>query len=182
MIRLVVAYLRDLKMLVKIISGGQTGVDLAALDIALKFGVDYGGACTKGRFNELGQIPVKYKKLFEINYTGKDEKENYSKRTIQNIHDADATLVLVPKLPLPKNITDGTTLTVEAVQKTNKPFLIIDLSLKMELNIEKVINWFGDNDVKVLNIAGPRESQSPNIYNVSSSFLEALMIQMVILP
>src|SRR5262245_15492232 len=102
-------------MLEKIVSGGQTGVDRAALDVAIELNIEYAGWCPKGRLDENGRIPSKYKNLTEIDGAFTNEKENYDTRTKKNIQDSDGTLVLVPSLPLPEGIKDGTLLTISAV-------------------------------------------------------------------
>jgi len=142
------------RMIKKIISGGQTGVDRAALDAAFKLNIPHGGWCPKGRLAELDEtIPLKYD-LIET------ESSEYSERTKLNIQDSDGTLIFVPSLPL--KVTDGTILTIQEVEEKNKPHLIIDLS--KELNILLVIEWVKKNRIETLNVAGPRESKSPGIY------------------
>lgn len=106
--------------LLKIISGGQTGVDRAALDVAIEMKIPYGGWCPKGRLAELGTtIPTKY--ILQETTSAKFEE-----RTKLNIRDSDGTLILVPETPI--KVTDGTILTIEEVKFVHKPFLIIDLS------------------------------------------------------
>lgn len=146
-------------MIEKNISGGQTGVDRAALDAAMSLNVDHGGWCPKGRLAEDGKIPLQYA-LQET------ETAEYSERTKFNIRDSDGTLVLVPMLPI--DVKDGTVLTVEEVKKQKKPHLIIDLSKQHDFDM--ILNWATENDIKILNIAGPRESSSPGIYQASFKF------------
>jgi hypothetical protein len=150
----------------KIVSGGQTGVDRAALDIALKYGLDQGGWCPKGRLSEDGKIPLFY------NMQETDSPE-YSQRTRQNIIDSDATLILVPELPLPANITDGTILTINICDELNKTYLIVDVSNYDSLNDVKL--WIKQNNISILNIAGPRSSQSIGIYDLAYNYLEKLI-------
>lgn len=169
-------------MIEKIISGGQTGVDLAALDAAITFGIPYGGYCPKGRLNENGKIPDKYPTLKEITGEFKSEKENYDKRTIKNIKESHGTLILVPKIPIPDQITDGTRLTIEEVVKQGTSFKIIDLSQALEENEKIIIDWINTQSIKILNIAGPRESNSPGIYGKSLHFFSTVFPQLVNLP
>lgn len=168
-------------MLEKIVSGGQTGVDRAALDTAIDLGVEYGGWCPKGRLDENGTIPSKYKNLTELDGTFSSEKENYDARTKKNIQDSDGTLILVPSLPLPERIKDGTLLTIEVVSSSKKPYHIVDLSAGKSA-IEACMEWIADNDINTLNVAGPRESNSPGIYSLSSSFLNDLIPQLIKSP
>lgn len=148
-------------MIEKIVSGGQTGVDQAALEVAIKLNIPLGGWCPKGRLAENGTIPVKYP-LVET------ESSDYSVRTKLNIRDSDGSLILVPKIPI--QTTDGTMLTLQEVKQQQKPHLIIDLSKKP--NVELIVHWVSENNIKILNIAGPRESQSPGINQLSAKYLE----------
>lgn len=159
-------------MIEKIVTGGQTGADRAALDVAINLNISYGGWCPKGRIDELGIIPHRYSALKEISGEFKTEKENYDARTKQNIKDSNATLIIVPKYPLPDNIKDGTLLTISEAQNQNKPSLIIKLSDDAEKNSEAIANWIKEKHIKILNIGGPRESSSPGIYKLSVALLE----------
>ncbi len=161
----------------KIISGGQTGVDQAALDAAIACGLEYGGWCPKGRINEKGKIDSKYVGLQETTGEFGDEKTNYDSRTRYNIRDSHATLILAPKIPLPTNIKDGTLLTLEEVKKQAKPFLIIDLSKPTQENKALILNWLNEKAIKIVNVAGPRESSSPGIYQESFNLLTIVFNQ-----
>ena len=95
----------------KIISGGQTGVDRAALDFAISHSIPHGGACPKGRIAEDGKHYEKYQ-MYKV---GTDERElsiNYSLRTIENIKQSDGTLIIVPVYPIPEGVSDGTNMGV----------------------------------------------------------------------
>jgi hypothetical protein len=164
-------------MLQKIISGGQTGVDRAALDAAISSDIEYGGWCPKGRLDEKGTIPNKYESLKEISGNFKTDKENYDARTKKNIKDSDATLIIVPKIPLPQEIKDGTLLTIEDVKKQKKLYLIVDLSKSNHINSELIIEWVKKNKVSILNIAGPRESSCPGIHQSSLELLKTTLLQ-----
>ena len=147
----------------KIISGGQTGVDRAALDVAINLNIPHGGWCPEGRLAEDGIIPVKYK-LVETSTS------DYSERTIANIRDSDGTLIIIEH---PFNeMSGGTLLTRDEVLKEKKPWLLINLLDAPEQC--SVIDWIHDNSIKVLNIAGPRESQCPGIYEKAFLYLRNL--------
>ncbi len=148
----------------KIVSGGQTGVDRAALDAAIENNIPYGGWSPKGRKAEDGIIADKY--LLEETFT-----DDYSERTKLNIRDSDGTLVFVLKTPI--EVTDGTNLTIKNAKTTKKPLLIIELSKNISADI--LSDWIEKNNIKVLNIAGPRESQSPGIYSSSFKFLHEFL-------
>ena len=151
-------------MIEKIISGGQTGVDRAALDTAIKLGIPHGGWCPKNRMAEDGTIPNKY-------LLKETDSSDHAQRTRLNIEDSDGTLILVPSLPV--KVTDGTVLTITEVQKKQKPFLIIDLS--QAINFKNISTWIEKNKIKALNIAGPRESQKDGIYVQSCEVLEKIL-------
>jgi hypothetical protein len=141
-------------LLKKIISGGQTGSDRAALDIAIKIGIKHGGWCPKGRSAEDGAIAKKYH-LIET------KSKNIAQRTKKNIKTSDATLVFVPQLPL--EITDGTKLTIKYAQALLKPLFIVDLANCKKIN-EEFYSWLKKNNISILNVAGPRESSVEGIY------------------
>ena len=162
-------------MIKKIVSGGQTGVDRAALDVAISLDISRGGWCPKGRLDEAGVIPEKYDELIEVPGVFFDETENYSTRTKLNIMDSDGTLVIVPSLPIPSHIQDGTVLTITEVKKKGKPFIVIGINEGIEDNIFKCIKWIDENSIQELNFAGPRESVCPGIYDSSFSFLMNLV-------
>ena len=148
-------------MIKKIVSGGQTGVDRAALDAAIKFNIPHSGWCPKGRLAEDGEIAAKYL-LHET------ASSDYSERTKLNIKDSDGTLILVNETPI--KVSDGTLLTIDEATNTNKPLLIINLSQPLDINSFMV--WIKKNNIQTLNIAGPRESQSQGIYQTSFKFFE----------
>ena len=162
-------------MIEKIISGGQTGVDQAALDVAIALEIPYGGKCPRGRIHENGIIPQRFCNLEEIEGEFKTEKENYDARTKKNIEESDGTLIIVPSLPLPAKIKDGTLLTIQEVKNQQKPHLLIDLSCPSETNEELIIDWAKKHDITCLNVAGPRESNAPGIYHASQHLLSTAL-------
>jgi hypothetical protein len=145
----------------KIVSGGQTGVDRAALDVAIALNLPCGGWCPRGRRAEDGRIPKRYP--LEETAT-----PSYSSRTIQNVVDSDGTLVLTVG-----TIRGGTLLTRNAAQKRNKPYLVVDLQEPAE--ITAVVDWMKDNEIRVLNVAGPRASQVPEANDLAARFLLKLL-------
>lgn len=147
----------------KIISGGQSGVDRAALDFARKNKIKCGGWCPKGRKAEDGIIDEKY----PLNET---TDTSYETRTKRNVRDSDGTLILYITA-----MDAGTRLTFNLAQERNKPVLAIDLSENKDASLQKVHNWIHFNHLEVLNIAGPRESNSQGIYAGTMLFLEALL-------
>ena len=148
-------------MRLQIVSGGQTGVDRAALDVGLAVGLAVGGGCPQGRRAEDGMIPARYP-LTEI------PERNYPARTRRNVEDADGTLILNRGA-----LDGGTALTVAHARQIGKPCLIVTL----EEGIEPVTfrDWLDRNRIEVLNVAGPRESERPGVYAMAARGLEALL-------
>ncbi len=142
----------------KIISGGQTGVDRAALDVAMELGIPCGGWCPAGRRAEDGILDKKYP-LQET------ESYRYDVRTRLNIADSDGTLIISPT-PL----TSGTALTRTFARKTDKPLLII--SPNALFDAELIEPWLKEYRIAILNIAGPRESSQPGIYQQATELLK----------
>ena len=129
-------------------------MDRAALDAAIELGMDYGGSVPKGRNAEDGPIDEKYGKLTEL------ESESYRARTEKNAADADATIVFTIDTP-----TEGTAYTVDCVKKHGKPYLLVDLKRTDDGEaIDMVRRWLSEASPEILNIAGPRESKVPGIY------------------
>lgn len=150
-------------MIRKIISGGQTGADRAALDFAIKHNIPYGGWVPKGRKTEDGTLPEKYH-LQEMP-TGE-----YAERTQKNILDSDGTLIISHG-----RLTGGSALTEFLAEKHKKPCIHIDLN-KLALNDTSLIvnRWIQRYDINVLNVAGPRASKDPQIYQATLDLLEAI--------
>lgn len=145
----------------KIVSGGQTGVDRAALDAALARGIVVGGWCPAGRRAEDGVIPERYA-LEEL------ATPDYAVRTERNVVDADATLVLNLG-----ELADGTELTVRLARKHRKPCLVVQL--EGEPDPCSAASWLGGVRAKVLNVAGPRESKRPGVYLLALRYMERLL-------
>lgn len=145
----------------KIVSGGQTGVDRAALDAAIILELEHGGWCPRGRRAEDGRIAACY----QLQET---DAFDYAVRTEKNVVDSDATLILCRGNP-----TGGTRLTIRYARRHNRPLLVIDLNddAKAAGAIEDLVRWIRDHRIRVLNVAGPRESSSPGIGRQVEQFL-----------
>ena len=144
----------------RIVSGGQTGVDRAGLDVALELGLEIGGYVPKGRRAEDGRIPDRYP-LTEL--TTRD----YASRTAKNVEESEATLVLYRD-----KITPGSAFTVRLCEDRGKPCLVVNLSGARTLSSAQEWLSFGP---RVLNVAGSRESSAPGIYEQAAAFLRALL-------
>jgi hypothetical protein len=146
---------------VKIISGGQTGVDRAALDVALKHGIECGGWCPAGRLDEFGRIPNQYP-VQELAVGG------FTQRTLQNVKDSDGTLIIYPG-----KLGGGTEQTIRFCVKLQLPHELIDASKFSVQDATKLIAGFvRKQKIKSLNVAGPRQSEWPGGYDYASRALD----------
>lgn len=150
-------------MVYKIVSGGQTGVDRAALDVALANDIACGGWCPKGRQAEDGPLDPKYP-LVET------PAPSPTQRTEWNVRDADGTLLLTWGPPL-----GGTFRTAAVAKRMKKPVFTIDMTQKP--TVESVVEWIQSHNIHVLNVAGPRASEAPQAYEESKAFLLKLLVE-----
>ena len=147
-------------MVERIVSGGQTGVDRAALDFALANEIPHGGWCPRGRRAEDGIIPS----VYQLTET---ESRDYQVRTRQNVIDSDATLILFRG-----RLGGGTALTLNLAKQHKKPVLAVDM--EQILDISWIYDWLQDLQLDALNIAGPRESNSPGIARAAQKILQKI--------
>jgi hypothetical protein len=137
----------------RIVSGGQTGVDRGALDAALAAGTPCGGWCPAGRIAEDGRIPAHYP-LQELPGSG------YRERTLRNVQDSDATLVIFYGDP-----EGGTRQTLDYCVQHAKPPLLIDAAVTSPGEAARRIAAFvRERAVRTLNVAGPRASKQPGAH------------------
>ena len=151
----------------KIISGGQTGVDRAALDVALKHGIESGGWCPTGRLDEIGRIPDRYP-VEEL------EDGGFIERTLQNIKDSDGTVIIYPG-----KLSGGTEQTLHFCVEQRRPHELIDPSnVSTQKAAQLIADFVRENKIDILNVAGPRASEWPEGYDYAfrtlDSFLDAL--------
>jgi len=142
------------------ISGGQTGVDRAALDFAMENNIPIEGWCPKGRKAEDGPIPIH----FPLKET---KSANYEERTKKNIQDSEATLIIYLK-----ELDKGSILCRQLCSELNIPFYII--CLNKDIDIHLIQQWISNTSINKLNIAGPRESSEPGIYIKTKGLLKLL--------
>jgi hypothetical protein len=144
----------------RIVSGGQTGVDRAALDFAIESGIAHGGWCPKGRLASDGPLDARYQ-LVET------ESAGYRQRTKLNVRDSDATLVINTG-----ELGGGTLQTVLFARQARKPHLVIQLDeLDVPTGAAQIVAWLSLECIKVLNIAGPREEKRAGIYAATVGLL-----------
>ncbi|MDM8550111.1 putative molybdenum carrier protein [Desulfobacterales bacterium HSG2] len=145
-------------MIKKIISAGQTGVEQAALDIAIKLGIAHGG-----------WIPERHKtEILSDIYQLQVIHANYSQTTEQNVRDSDGTLIISAG-----KLTGSSALNRRLAEKHGRPNLYTDLNLIIAFQAaEKISSWIRDHDIEILNIAGPNSIENIDIYQTASDILE----------
>ncbi|HEU4558310.1 MAG TPA: putative molybdenum carrier protein [Longimicrobium sp.] len=143
----------------KIVSGGQTGVDGAALDVALELGIAHGGWCPAGRWAEDGPIDPRYP-LRET------PSADPAERTEWNVRDSDGTLLLTAAVP-----SAGTELTREIARRLGRPVFTWPADAIEDVGLFR--RWMRVYRVETLNVAGPRESEAPGIYRQARRILLA---------
>jgi hypothetical protein len=148
-----------------VVSGGQTGADRAALDVALAWGLELGGWVPAGRAAEDGRIPDSYPGLRETDEAGTAE------RTCRNVRDSDATLI-VSRGPL----SGGSRFTFETARRLDRPVLHVDLDrVPIPEAVRHIASWLDANRAGTLNVAGPRASAEPRIHADVSLVLAAVL-------
>jgi hypothetical protein len=148
----------------KIVSGGQTGVDRAALDFAIRRGYEHGGWCPRGRLAEDGVIPP----IYQLRDT---DSADYDERTERNVVDSDATLIMTRE----KELSGGTALTKDLAVRHGRPVLVVRERDGVSLGAVALSEFLKQNNVRMLNVAGPRESQAPGIGEFVRELLEAAL-------
>jgi hypothetical protein len=172
----------------KIISGGQTGVDRAALDVALKHGIECGGWCPVGRLDEFGRIPEGYPvKEVEQPMTGgrfpnppgpaaagetaapsQVRRDSFAERTCQNVNDSDATVIIYFD-----ELSGGTEHTVRCAIDLQRPHLLIDAAkVSADCAAELIADFVSGHKIATLNVAGPRESDWKGGYDYTFRALD----------
>ena len=148
----------------KIISGGQTGADQGALDGARSCGFPYGGAIPAGRKTEAGTLAEKYC-MVEIS------SHHYPVRTEKNVVDADGTLIVSSG-----SLSGGSLLTFKIARDRKKQCMHIDFDREeFSTAVKKVTAWVSKNNIEILNVAGPRASSDPGIYDLTRRLITELL-------
>ncbi len=142
-------------------------MDRAALDVALKHGIESGGWCPTGRLDEIGRIPDRYP-VEEL------EDGGFIERTLQNIKDSDGTVIIYPG-----KLSGGTEQTLHFCVEQRRPHELIDASnVSTQKAAQLIADFVRENKIDILNVAGPRASEWPEGYDYAyrtlDSFLDAL--------
>ena len=148
-------------MIRRIVSGGQTGADRAALDTASEFDIETGGWVPRGRRAEDGRVPERYPSMRET------ESAEPAVRTECNVRDSDGTVVFSHG-----EVSGGTKWTVEVSGRLRKPLLCLDLSTQpVEAAANRLLEWTAAMGIEVLNVAGPRASEDAEIHSAVRAVL-----------
>jgi hypothetical protein len=148
----------------RIISGGQTGADRAALDFAIANGIPHGGWCPRGRMAEDGQL----ERCYELKETPEVE---YPQRTEWNVRDSDGT-VIFSILP---GLAGGSKLTADLAEELGKPWLHLSEVHDGPSAVARLRAFLSDHAIRVLNVAGPRASNEPAVARFVIETLEGLL-------
>jgi hypothetical protein len=145
----------------KIVSGGQTGADRAALDWAIAHGIEHSGWCPAGRRAEDGVIPERY----SLRQT---TRRDYRQRTRWNVRDSDATLIITPT----PELAGGSLFTQECARNLSRPYLHVYPSSTWR---EWIRIFLQTNSIEVLNVAGPRGSSAKNMETFVHEVLDEVL-------
>lgn len=155
---------------VSLVSGGQTGVDRAALEVGRELGLPVGGWCPAGGWAE--DLPAPPGVLVRFPELHPTPTADPAQRTLWNVRDSGATLVLVPR---PGWVSAGTRLTVEAAEREGRACLVCEVTGSAAAAAARVVPWLESllarRTALVLNVAGPRESEAPGIGRASAAVL-----------
>ncbi|TWU30147.1 putative molybdenum carrier protein [Bythopirellula polymerisocia] len=156
----------NMELPLTIVSGGQTGADRAALDFAIRLGLDHAGWCPRGRRAEDGPLDLQY----DLQETSSPK---YDQRTRWNVRDSDATLVITAQA----QATGGSALTLAVADREGKPCLHIAQEETPSVSEagERIAEFILEHQVERLNVAGPRASQEPDIGAFVSAVLSAAL-------
>jgi len=146
---------------IKIVSGGQTGADRAALDWSIAHQIPHGGWCPEGRLAEDGVIDAAYQ-LAELPGGG------YRQRTKANVQDSDATLIV----SIAPNLSGGSLATAKFGDQLRKPWLHVHPGMDWKV---RIADWLQRNVIHVLNVAGPRASKEPDVAHFTHVVLDEVI-------
>ena len=148
-------------MIERIVSGGQTGVDRAALDVALDLGIACGGRCPRGRWSESGPIDPRY----PLKETASADP---AQRTALNVYESDATLIIAAG-----ELAGGSMVASRLALLRGRPCLVVDAADPAAATA--IAGWLRTTGARSLNVAGPRESHAPGMYARAAALLRRVL-------
>jgi hypothetical protein len=153
-------------MIIKVISGGQTGADQAGLAAAKKYNIPTGGFAPKGYQTSEGKNRTLLQKVYDLT----ESVGGYKKRTWQNAELADGTIRLAVDFT-----SRGEICTLNGINKYKKPHIDIQLKDVNEFEtimVDDCLSWLIENKIKILNVAGNTQNTLGfDIYKMSYDFL-----------
>lgn len=153
----------------KVVSGGQTGADIAGLEVAKKFGFETGGMMPFG-FKTLDGCRPEYKDIYGLTA---HNSSSYVPRTRANVRDSDGTIRLAFNLE-----SRGEICTLKAIKDYGKPWIDVDFSSDSAKQVVKpVVEWLHRNEIEILNVAGNSEQTWAGTYEAALQYLERLFEQ-----
>lgn len=153
-------------MVVKVISGGQTGADIAGVEAAMMLGVGTGGAMPRGYKTLDGNRP-RYNMIYNMYDTASSA---YPPRTYENVKNSNGTIRFYTKSDSP-----GELLTLKALAQYKKPYIDVDFASINPTTVKDVKQWIIKNKIKILNVAGNSEQTSRGIENATFRFMVAVL-------
>lgn len=145
-------------------------MDRAALDVALRHGIECGGWCPAGRLDEFGKIPNHYP-VRELKQGNKEKADIFAKRTLANVRHSNGTIIIYCD-----DLRGGTAYTVECCKHLQRPRQLIDASkCSAEDAAKRIADFVRENKIGILNVAGPRQSEWPQGYDYASRALDAFL-------
>ncbi len=150
-------------MIKKIISGGQPGVERAALDAAIKLNIPHKGWTYKTRRTDEGILPDKYR-------VKESEGVGFSDRIEKNVLASDATAVLTHG-----SLTIGLKIVKDFAEKHNRPYLHVDLN-ENPLNSASALirKWMINNQLESIYFTGSKSTDSTHLHQEVIRIIEGI--------
>lgn len=163
-----------MKKITRIRTGGQTGVDRAAMDVARKYGIPLCGWCPKDGWAE--DYPAAPGLLEEYPELTETPLKDTRQRTLWNMRDTDAILTIIPEGSMDSR---GTEQGLEAGRELEKPMY----TASGMSDVDSIVQWIKDLPEETeLCIGGPRESECKHAYDIASKILNEVISSMETVP
>ena len=151
-------------MIEKVISGFQSGADLGGIIAAYNLGIETGGYIPKGFLTEYGFRPQ-----LKIFGAIEHSSDKYPPRTFENVKNSDATIRFASNFN-----SGGEKCTLKAIKQYNKFYIDVDKNNPIDHSV--VSDWIFRNNIKILNVAGNRETTSPGIFVFTKHYLTKVFL------